>query len=98
MFTIGCFGELGYNVVKYSTNIRCLINGNCYFGEAGMYYLKVEVLGSLRPGSGSQMAAYCLCYAKKVARPFKTYFFPTLPNFTKYKIYSLEIRLISSTE
>lgn len=76
MFTIGCFGELGYNVVKYSTNIRCLINGNYYFGEAGVYYLKVEVLGSPRPGSGSQMATYCLCYAKKVARLFKTCFFP----------------------
>lgn len=75
MFTIGCFGELGYSVVKYSTNIRCLINSNYYFGEAGMYYLKVEVLGSPRPGSGSQMATYCLCYAKKVARLFKTCFF-----------------------
>lgn len=94
MFTIGCLGELGYSVVRYSTNIRCLINGNYYFGEAGMCHLKVEMLGSLRPGSGSQMATYCLRYAKKVACPFKTCFFPTLPNFIKYKIYSLEIRLI----
>lgn len=81
MFTIGCLGELGYSVVKYSINIRCLINGNYYFGEASMCYLKVEMLGSLGPGSGSQLATYCLHYAKKVARPFKTCFFPNATKF-----------------